>query len=237
MDAMFPQVEGTIALVGSGEFTPAAIPLDRHLLGPGSLVLALTTASAPDGRRVQRRWAAMAEAHFAGLGVDVRAPLVCCDDCAAEPALLEAIEAADLIWFSGGDPRWLHDSLRPIEHAIRAALRRGARVAGASAGAMALAGHTLAKQWSEPDWEPALGVVPGVGILPHLDRLAPARVAEAVAAAPDGLTVVGIDEDTALVLGPHTPRVVGPGRVVVHTPDGATAVLTDPEPAVDVLAG
>jgi hypothetical protein len=226
---MFPQVEGTVALVGSGEFTAAVAPLDRHLLGPGSLVLALTTASAPDGARVQRRWAAMAEAHFAGFGVDVRAPLVCCDDCALEPHVAEAIEAADLIWFSGGDPRWLRDSIVPVEHAIRDALRRGARVAGASAGAMALGGYTLAKEWAEPDWEPALGLVPGIGVLPHFDRLDPARIAEAVDAAPRGLVVVGIDEDTALVLGDGESRVVGPGRVVVFA-DGERIVLRDPAP-------
>src|SRR3990172_740370 len=149
---MFPHVDGTIALVGSGEFTPAAVPLDRHLLGPGSLVLALTTASAPDGPRVQRRWAVMAEAHFAGLGVDVRAPLGCCDDCAHEPQVREALEAADLIWFSGGDPVWLRDSIRPVAGVLREVLGRGARVAGASAGAMALGAWTLRKEWGDPVW-------------------------------------------------------------------------------------
>lgn len=232
---MFPQVRGTLALVGSGEFTPAAAALDRHLLGPGSLVLALTTASAPDGPRVQRRWAAMAEAHFAGLGVDVRAPIVCCDDCAMEPHVAEAMEAADLIWFSGGDPLWLRDSMRPVSEIIRSALARGARIAGASAGAMALSAYTLGKEWVEAVWEPALGIVPGVGVLPHFDRLSQARLREVLESAPDGLTVLGIDEDTALILGDGEPRVVGPGRVVVFS-DGGSVVLTDPAPPADELA-
>lgn len=224
---MLPRVEGTIALVGSGEFTPAAAPLDRRLLGPGSLVLALTTASAPDGPRVQRKWAAMAEAHFQGLGVDVRAPLVCCDDCALEPHVREAIDAADLIWFSGGDPRFLRDVVVHLEDALRAALARGAAIAGASAGAMALSSWTLAKEWREPVWEPALGVVPGVGVLPHFDRLSARRVREALSTAPPGAAILGIDEDTALVLSGDEYRIVGPGRVVVLRDGDRTELLAD----------
>jgi cyanophycinase len=53
---------------------------------------------------------------------------------------------------------------------------------------------------SEP--EPGLGVLPHLRVLPHFDRMvswAPDLVTRATAAAPPGTTVLGIDEDTAIV--------------------------------------
>jgi cyanophycinase-like exopeptidase len=54
-----------------------------------------------------------------------------------------------------------------------------------------------------PEWVPALGVIPELAILPHFDRMRERtthdRFAALLASAPEGITVVGVDEDTALV--------------------------------------
>ncbi|HET9975086.1 MAG TPA: hypothetical protein VFQ68_43115, partial [Streptosporangiaceae bacterium] len=50
--------------------------------------------------------------------------------------------------------------------------------------------------------EPGLGVLPHLRVLPHFDKMAvwaPDLVTRAAAGAPPGTTVLGIDEDTAIV--------------------------------------
>jgi len=80
-------MNGTIALVGSGEFTPSMEAVDRALLlatgRDRPRVVVLPTASWPDGEETFRRWAAQGEAHFAALGAEV------------EPVLVRGAEDAD----------------------------------------------------------------------------------------------------------------------------------------------
>jgi cyanophycinase len=64
-------MNGVIALVGSGEFTPAMVEVDRGLLAATGRdrprVAIVPTASWPDGESVFQRWAAQGEVHFAAL--------------------------------------------------------------------------------------------------------------------------------------------------------------------------
>ena len=73
-------MSGAIALVGSGEFTPAMVEVDRGLLAATgrhrARVVILPTASWPDGEAVFLRWAAMGVEHFEGLGAEVEVVLV-----------------------------------------------------------------------------------------------------------------------------------------------------------------
>ena len=60
-------------------------------------------------------------------------------------------------------------------------------------------------------------------MLPHFDRFAgrmPDVVLHAVTSSPPGVTLVGIDEDTALVGGPDDWEVMGRQQVWLLTPDG-----------------
>ncbi len=61
-------MNGVIALVGSGEFTPAMAEVDRALLAATGRdrprVAIMPTASWPDGEAVFKRWTAQGEAHF-----------------------------------------------------------------------------------------------------------------------------------------------------------------------------
>ena len=66
--------DGTIALVGAGEFLPPMLPVDKSLverLNETPRVAIVPTASAPDGGDVPERWAKMGVEHFAQLGVAV----------------------------------------------------------------------------------------------------------------------------------------------------------------------
>ena len=219
-------MNGVIALVGSGEFTPAMDEVDRALLAATSrgrpCVAIVPTASWPDGEAVFQRWAAQGEAHFAALGA-VPVPVLIHDRASADdPVAVAGISDADLVYLSGGKPGHLLAMLRDSAAgaALRAAHARGAVIAGCSAGAMVLGGHQLRVGGGRfpglpVGWQDALGLVPRLVIVPHYDAIPETLVAPLVLAAPAGALVVGIDEDTALVGRDGVWQVHGRGRVTV----------------------
>ena len=133
----------------------------------------------------------------AGIGVRLVTARILTRDDADDPEHVETLEVAHLIHFPGGDPDLIPAVLRdtPAWAAIRGALSRGACLAGASAGAMAL-GERL---WTSRGGVAGLGLLPGTAVIPHF---APGRVAEWRRAVEDGtpLRWIGLDEQT-LVIG------------------------------------
>jgi cyanophycinase len=219
-------MNGVIALVGSGEFTPAMAGVDRALLAATGRdrprVAIVPTASWPDGETVFKRWAAQGEAHFAALGA-APVPVLIRDRASADdPLAVAAISDADLVYLSGGKPGHLLGMLRDSTAgaALRKAHARGAVIAGCSAGAMVLGGHQLRVGGRgflglPVGWQDGLGLVPGLVVVPHYDAIPETLVAPLVLAAPEGALVVGIDEDTAVVGRDGARRVQGRGRVTV----------------------
>ena len=221
-----PSMDGTIALVGSGEFTPSMEAVDRALLlatgHDRPRVVVLPTASWPDGEETFRRWAAQGEAHFAALGAEVEPVLVRGAEDANDPAAAAAIGEADLVYLSGGKPGHLLDALDGggVGAALRAAHARGAVIAGCSAGAMVLAGHQLRSAGRAfvrfpIGWRHALGMVPGTIVIPHYDAFPEPLSAAMALVAPADTLVLGIDDETALVGRDAAWQVHGRGRVTV----------------------
>ena len=64
-------------------------------------------------------------------------------------------------------------------------------------------------------WELGLGLLSGIGVIPHYDRLGPERAQPRVDSAPPGLVVLGIDENTAVVSTGGVSRVQGVGTVTI----------------------
>ncbi len=215
---------GPIALVGANEFLPAMASLDAELLAATGRrrprVAIVPTASAPDGEDTFQRWAAMGIEHFAGLGAETEAVLVRDRVEADDPANVQAIAEADLVYFSGGDPGHLLRSLAgsAVWSAALDLHRRGGVLAGCSAGAMVMCG-TQARFRRPPHlpmrYEAALGVVPGAAAFPHYDRMPEAIVALMMIPAPRGTVILGIDEGTAAVGRDGAWQVHGRGRVTV----------------------
>jgi cyanophycinase len=150
-----------------------------------------------------------------GLGVELRAEAVrVTDDAAAGDTELAArLASSDLIHLPGGDPD-LIPRLYPGSAAwaaMTAAVDGGAVLAGASAGAMALAERT----WTPAGLVPGLGLVPGVIVMPHADAGAWARTVARFAALDIGrLGVLGLAERTGIIGRPGGPwRVIGEGEV------------------------
>lgn len=228
------QQPGAIALVGSGEYTPAMNETDRFLLDTladpqAARVALLPTASALE-EGAPERWNRMGAAHFAALGAQAAPLMLLSRDDAADPRIVATLRAADMFYFSGGDPQHLIEMLRgtPAWDAIRERHAGGAVIAGCSAGAMMLGGYTpgirALMNGRPPQWPAALGLLPHIAVMPHFDRAAQFVGEELfralIAAAPSGVTLLGVDEDTALL---HVP-VVGWrvfGRQTVSVFDGA----------------
>jgi cyanophycinase len=215
---MTPPTTGTIALVGSGEFLPPILPLDQQLLAhiQGTpRVVVLPTASAPDGAGVPERWAQMGMEHFGILGTQVEAVMLLTREDAQKPELVEQIAQANFVYFSGGKPRYLLETLQdtPAWKAITALYQNGGVVAGCSAGAMIM-GATLfdfPKFWQTT---PALGLAPGLMVVPHFDEIPKVMLATLNQKDRD-ITVVGVDGSTGLIGHAGGWTVYGKGGVTV----------------------
>jgi len=220
-------MNGLIALYGAGEYLPVVEPIDRflldslHLDGRRPRVVCLPTAAGREGDVSINRWSNMGSDHFQKLGADVSALRIIDRASADDPQFESALEAADLIYFSGGDPNYLYQTLNGSRawSAAQKAWARGAIYAGCSAGAMIL-GQKLPNFRMFGNGTPsAFGVVSASYVLPHFDAM-PAMFKPMVAALrkalKDGEYALGVDEDTALVgrLGGEW-QVLGAGQVHV----------------------
>ncbi len=212
---------GPIALVGSGEYLPQMENIDRMLLehvgGASARVVVLATAAGLEPPVSPQRWSRMGVDHFARLGARAEPVGILVRDDAFDPQWLQMLEAADFVYFSGGSPQHAIQALEntPAWEVIRKRHTAGAVLAGCSAGAMAFGALTLQPRalWrrgqvdgdasTAPDWYPALGLLERLIVLPHFDRMASRMGRETLAllaaSVPVGLTLIGVDEDTALV--------------------------------------
>lgn len=206
---------GPIALVGSGEYLPVMLDVERQLItGRPPRYVQIPTAAAPEGPAVLAKWTRLGAAQAERLGVEA-IPLVVHDRAEADdPAIAEQVRGAGLIYMSGGNPAHLSGALRDsaLWSEVLAAWRAGAALAGCSAGAMAMTGWVPHVRALHRPVDPGLGLLPHLRVIPHFDKMlgwAPDLLTRVLLHAPAGVTVLGIDEDTAMVGGPIEWRVEG----------------------------
>ncbi len=214
---------GTIALVGAGEYLPKMLPVDKLLLerlGTTPRVVVLPTAAVPDGPTVTERWAQMGIEHFRKLGAQVESVMLLTRSDAERTDIVSQLAAANFIYFSGGKPAYILETLKETTawRTITDIYMAGGVIAGCSAGAMALGSalFSIPFVWRT---RPALGLVPGICVIPHFDEL-PSFLSNAAARAARKLTVVGIDGGTALVRSPIEWTVQGSGGVTIFSQKG-----------------
>ena len=209
---------GPLALVGSGEYLPVMEKVEGMLLvGRPPRYVQIPTAAAPEGERSLRRWLDLGAKQAARLGVE-QVPVVARDRSEADaPELAALVDGAGLVYLSGGNPAFLAKTLRGTRlwDAIVAAWQSGTSLAGCSAGAIALTGWVPWMRALDREPDPGLGIVPNLRVLPHFDKMlgwVPDLLTRAVLRPPAGTTVIGIDEETAVVDmtgGGHTWQVHG----------------------------
>jgi cyanophycinase len=211
-----------IALVGSGEFTPAMADIDREILRTlpsHPRVVILPTAAAGEN---PEEWAYRGVEHFTRLGARSVGLMVLDWSHAEDPANVAEVETADLVYFSGGKPARLLAALEgsPLWRGVLLARQRGGWITGASAGAIVLGDWALVHTAEDPHgtptvWTIGLGILQGMAVVPHFDRWVEANDLAAEIAA--SCTVLGIAEDSAILLDERHGRALGASRSCVRT--------------------
>ena len=166
-------------------------------------------------------------------------------DSATLRPLNDALDGAHVLYLTDGSPSTALSALRAGKTAalIYRACTAGVTLIACGASAMALCEMV----WNGEGWEAGLGLVRGVAVLPHHERIAARfsadRLRQGLA---DSITLVGIEDTTGLLLewpndGPNAviegaqARVIGAESVTCYQADGAqvyTEGQTFPLPAV-----
>lgn len=208
---------GELALVGGEEFRPGCEDADREIMqasGQDPCRVAVIPTAAVDA---PARAAQNGVAYFSRLGADARQLMVLQREHAQDPKVVQGVQDAGVIYFTGGSPEHLLATLQGsrLLQAILAEVEKGAVLAGSSAGAMVMG--SLMRRPRLGQWVEALGLVPNLAVLPHHERGDPvATCASLQGQIPPDLTVLGIDARSGCLGRPGSWRVVGPGRVTVY---------------------
>jgi cyanophycinase len=202
------QNSGAIALVGSGEYSVQMQELETELLhraisrGKKNTFVQIPTASSHEGDASRAKWKRLGQEQSDRIGGEcIYLPIHERED-AFNSEFIEAIEGAGLIYFSGGDPHRIaavfQDSA--LWQAIEDQWKSGTSLAGCSAGAMAFGGTIMGIRKSQH--AAGLNLLPGIEVIPHYDKMLgwlPDRVTSFIARGVSDATLLGIDENTALV--------------------------------------
>lgn len=231
---MVTDTAGTLALVGGEEWGAACRGFDRALLeasGGTEVVVVPTAAAFERPAKVVER----AQEYWAGLGGSVRPLMVLHRSEAEDEASADAARRARFLYFSGGSPMHLRSVLKGsrLWEAVLEAYRGGAVLAASGSGAVVLCDPMIDPRGGA--YTVGLGLLVNLAVLPHHDTVPQHLRERAVDLLPVGATLVGIDEQTALVRSPEGAwRVEGPGTVTVYGPDSPRAYTAGP---ADVAAG
>jgi cyanophycinase len=208
-----------LALVGGDEFKPGNEEQDRMLAAaakPGPAFVVPTAA----GRQGPEQAVAHATEWFSRFGLELEELPILKRADANSKELADVARGGGFFYLVGGDPGLVAQVLHGtrVWSAIVDAWRRGASLAGSSAGAMALCDNTLIRaSWPNRfNRRPAgaLGLIPGTVVLPHYDTFGHRWVESAQRELPDA-TLLGIDERTAAIWSDGGWRAAGPGAVTV----------------------
>lgn len=225
---------GFVIPIGGAEDKIGRMTILREVIrlagGASARVVVLSTASSL-GDEITHAYLQL----FAGLGVeDVVGLRPESREQAQDEALCAAVDRATAVFMTGGNQTKLATVVvgTPLGEAIRAAHRRGAVVAGTSAGASICSEHMVSfgSGGSTPKFRvgqvsQGLGLLGGVIVDQHFtQRNRFGRLLALVAANP-GQLGLGIDEDTAAVIS-AAGRLEVKGRGVVTIIDGSDMITT-----------
>jgi cyanophycinase len=217
--------EGTVIVIGGAEDKVRdRVILSRFvtLAGGDAAKIAVVSTASSLGAEAGERYRAV----FGELGVQKVRPLhaVTRRQANDEAAVLTVRDATG-VFLTGGNQLRLSSTIggTRLAEAILERFRQGAVVAGTSAGASAMSSHMIAfgASGATPKQRMAqiaagLGVLPGVIIDQHFqERNRLGRLLSLIAQNPS-LLGLGVDEDTAGVVGPdHVLEVIGRGSVTI----------------------
>ena len=205
-----------MALVGGGEWREGCRGFDAELLeaaGADEVLVLPSAAAFEHPERVGER----AAAYFESMGAKVRAPLVLRRADAEEPKLAATVRKAKFVYVADGSPLHLRSVLKgsALYEAILAAYHGGAVVAASGAGATLLCDPMVDPRGGA--YTVGLGMIADLAVFPYHGTAADHLRERSIDLLPLSATLVGIDEETALIRDPEgTWRVAGAGKVTVY---------------------
>ncbi|MGH3442064.1 MAG: flippase-like domain-containing protein [Nitriliruptorales bacterium] len=210
-----PPARPALALQGGMEHLPGCEPIDEMLLGSlGAERPHVALVPAASSARKRPHAVALARSYWRELGARVTVA-----DLDQPDAALAAVEAADLVVLSGGDPLRLRRALSrgPVWQRVLERRDEGLGISGASAGAMVLA--SWIPRLRPPDLlrlEEGLGLLGDAAVAPHYELPLVRRWALRTSRRHPELTIVGIAERTGLVAPTGRDfHVIGQGSVTL----------------------
>ena len=203
-------MNGSLALVGSGEYLPAMAEFEKSLLEDGikngkeNIYIQIPTAAAQESSARLEYWRDLGQKQAQAIGAKpLFLPIYTRDD-AQNVSCVNQISNGALIYMSGGDPHYLAKTLidTPIWQAIVKNWQSGGSLAGCSAGAMVLSSQIPNFRLSRAEPTTGLNLIQSIRVIPHFNKFfkwIPESAAKLLMHVPDDSILIGIDELTAIV--------------------------------------
>ena len=224
-------MNGSLALVGSGEYLPAMASFEKSLLNDGikndkrPIYIQIPTAAGKETPDRLEYWKQLGKAQADRLDVDsIFLPIFTRED-ANNPEYVTLMRDSALMYMSGGDPHYLAETLMdtPVWEAIQENWSTGASLAGCSAGAMVLSSHIPNFRLLKKTPTAGLNLLPEIRVIPHFNKFfkwIPESAAKVLLHVPDNSILIGVDELTAIVRRGGDNHWVVVGEAKVHVLKG-----------------
>ena len=224
-------MNGSLALVGSGEYLPAMAAFEKSLVDDGvkngkqTKYIQIPTAAGRESTERMSYWENLGKKQGDLIGVEsIFLPIFNRED-ANNPDLVNQIEGSALMYLSGGDPHYLAETLMGtlVWDAIVENWQSGASLAGCSAGAMVLSSHIPNFRLLKSSATAGLNLLPEIRVIPHFNKFfkwIPESAAKLLLHVPDGSILIGVDELTAIVKRSGDDDWVVYGEAKVHVLNG-----------------
>ena len=224
-------MNGSLALIGSGEYLPAMSVFEKSLIddamvhGKAPTYIQIPTAAGRESAERLDYWKELGQAQAQRIGVQsIHLPIYTRED-AFKQEHVDAIHNSALMYMSGGDPHHLAATLvdTPVWSAIVSNWQSGASLAGCSAGAMVLSSHIPNFRVLKSSPTVGLNLLPEIRVIPHFNKFfkwIPESAAKVLLHVPSDAILIGVDEMTAIVKRSGAEQWVVVGDAKVHVLKG-----------------
>ena len=224
-------MNGSLALVGSGEYLAAMAQFEKSLVDDGvkngkkARYVQIPTAAGRESSDRLEYWKELGLRQAKNIGVEATYLPIFTREDAFNQEYIDAVANSALMYMSGGDPHHLAQVLidTPLWDAILENWETGASLAGCSAGAMVLSAHIPNFRLLKKPPTQGLNLLPEVRVIPHFNKFfkwIPESAAKVLLHVPDNSILIGVDELTAIVKRSGDSEWVVVGEAKVHVLKG-----------------
>ena len=224
-------MNGSLALVGSGEYLPAMAEFEKSLVHDGvkngkeARYVQIPTAAGRESADRLEYWKQLGLTQAKAIGVEATYLPIYTREDAFNQKYVDAVANSALMYMSGGDPHHLAEVLidTPLWSAIVENWKTGASLAGCSAGAMVLSAHIPNFRLLKKTATQGLNLLPEIRVIPHFNKFfkwIPESAAKVLLHVPDNSILIGVDELTAIVKRSGEREWVVVGDAKVHVLEG-----------------